>query len=107
MAKRLASRPASPLVEHWPRLTRFYGVSPEELQSWSRWLTSLYVEYIPILEKEEMATALAVSDFPHLEEKDREKIHYSVFGDTSEPVDATSAAGKKSLGDIGIAVVSG
>lgn len=108
MTQRLESRPTSPLVAHWPRLTRFYSISPLELQHWPNWLTELYVAEIAGLEREELADAFAASDFPHLEEKDRDRLHKSIFGDApAEQVDASSVAGKKSLGDIGIAVVSG
>lgn len=67
-----------PEIEQWPRLTRFYGIPPRELARTPRWLIMLYLEAIPSLTAEEQLVAFQVSDFPHMEERDRKQVHRQV-----------------------------
>ena len=96
-------------VGDWPRLSRFYGLSPFELARLPRWLTEFYAECLPALQAEETLLAIMVSDHPHATEADRNKIHRILQRDADTEVevpsiDPSTEAGQFALAGMGIAV---
>ena len=96
-------------VGDWPRLTRFYGLSPHELVRLPRWLTEYYAECLPGLEAEEMLSAFTVSDFPHAKESDRDRIRRSLRREAAIEVstsvlDVSTEAGRVVLAGMGIGI---
>jgi hypothetical protein len=63
------------MLQHWPRLTRFYGISPFELQHLPYAITRIYISALPELEAEEQLSRIQAASFPHMEEKSQKKIH--------------------------------
>lgn len=93
----------------WPRLTRFYGLSPLELATMPNVLLAVYAEAIPMLEAQESLDAILASDMPHAEEKDRDRIlrllrAKAQIDEQVEKIDPTSAAGVAQAGAVGIGV---
>ena len=99
------------LIGTFPRLTRFYGISPLELADTPNWVLQLYVDCISELEAEERILAMQVSDWSHLSEKDRRSIRSRLIERlNTEPVapptmNVTEHASKRDLAAIGIKVV--
>jgi hypothetical protein len=62
-------------IEHWPRLTRFYGLSPFELARLPRAVRRVYIRQLPLLEAEEQLALMHAADFPHLTDEGRGKVH--------------------------------
>lgn len=91
-------------IEHWPRLTRFYGISPAELARTPNVITRVYIDALGKLEAEEQLSRMQASDFPHLTESARGKIHRGLmraagYGQGAEaPKVAPTAAGMAAVG---------
>ena len=98
-------------VGDWPRLTRFYGISPAELVRMPRWLTQLYSDRLSELEAEEAMRASTVSMLPHVEQSDRDRVTRALQRSANIPespaatVDPYSDEGKGVLAGMGIGVV--
>jgi hypothetical protein len=101
---------SSDLIPLWPRLTRFYGIPPHELQGYPAWLVSTYVDAMPGLEAEEQLLRAAAADSPHLEEHDRRNVRRQLMSmidsepEPSEVPDISTEAGKSTLQGMGIGV---
>lgn len=102
-------------VEYWPRLTRFYGISPVELQHWPRWLIELYVTELEVIEAREEIRAYGISAYPHLKDEDRMKLFRATCRtadidinavEPEQTVDPTTEGGAAMLGGLGILVVT-
>ncbi len=97
-------------VGDWPRLTRFYGIGPEELVRLPGIIIKTYAEQLPFLEGEEMLRDLIVADYPHVAQKDRTivwaRARQLAFGGEgpadSTPVDLKTAQGRSVLSAHGI-----
>lgn len=61
----------------FPRLTRFYGVSPRELARTPHNILAVYAEQLPELQAEEALFAFTASDMPHLKPADRRSVYRS------------------------------
>lgn len=59
----------------WPRLTRFYGISPAELEAMPGLLRRMYARAIDELAAAEQLLALEASVFPHLKKNDAQRVH--------------------------------
>jgi hypothetical protein len=62
-----------PETRVWPRLSRFYGLTPSELELMPRSLTRVYAEELPFLLAEEHLLRLEASAYPHMEEDDQKQ----------------------------------
>ena len=96
-------------VGDWPRLTRFYGLSPFELARMPRWLTEFYAKCLPSIQAEEMLLSFTVSDFPHSKESDRARIRRMLQREAdSEPqapkIDISTEGGRAALAGMGIGI---
>lgn len=95
----------------WPLLTRFYGISPSELEKLPRALLAVYRKAVPELMAQEMLCAMRVADFPYMEQADRETLHRDLLDsagvetDDSRPITPGSTADITALAGLGIAVV--
>ena len=89
----------------WPRLTRFYGISPAELAELPRAITAIYIDAMPKLEAEELADAIIAADHPHMDEESRASLNRRLS--YLLPQMAPPKATEKDLADIGVAVVKG
>ena len=65
------SQRISPL--DWPRLTRFYGISPAELYRTPNVLLQVYLDALPVLQAEETMVAFLTADLPYMKDADRKK----------------------------------
>jgi hypothetical protein len=94
----------------WPLLTRFYGIPPSELAKLSRALLSLYRKAVPAIMAQEMIAAMAVADFPHMDQSDREMRHKDLLEeigidrDEQRPTTPGSSADIMALAGMGITV---
>lgn len=96
--------------EHWPRLTRFYGLAPSTLARMPRCLTAIYIDMLPGLQAEEQLAAIQAADQPHLEARDRDRVHRQLvrFAELEPPKeDALPLAqgGIEALAALGVRVV--
>lgn len=96
--------------EHWPRLTRFYGLAPSTLARMPRCLTAIYIDMLPVLQAEEQLSAIQAADHPHLEARDRDRVHrqLSRLAELEPPVEEVAPlkqGGIEALGALGIKVV--
>lgn len=62
-------------IEHWPRLTRFYKISPFELARLPNGICRVYIDALPGLQAEEQLFHMQASDFPHLTSEGRDRLH--------------------------------
>lgn len=99
-------------VGEFPRLSRFYGFSPVELAELPRWMRELYLHAIPQLQAEEQLLSFQASDFPHMDQKDRSKLHRQIMGlaarrdiPEGEQVDTRTQEGRDTIGSLGFKVV--
>lgn len=67
--------PDDPDVHRMPRLMRFYGISFQELWKLPRWLLVMLDEQVEKLTAQEQLLQMQVADFPHIPQKDRQRIH--------------------------------
>lgn len=61
--------------ELWPRLTRFYGLSYEELKRLPRIILDRYTEMMPMLQADEQVRALEASAYPHVDAETARSIY--------------------------------
>lgn len=98
-------------VGDWPRLTRFYGITPMELARLPRWLLRLYAEQMEEILAGEMLAGLTVSSFPYMDESARDRterqLRRSAGLDVAavQQVDPLSEEGTAALAGLGIKVV--
>ena len=62
----------------WPRLTREYGLSPNQIAAMPRWLRRVYIEAIPRILAEEQLAAIEVALFPHMKKEDQRSMHRKI-----------------------------
>lgn len=101
-------------IASWPRLTRFYGISPLELAQTPNWMIRAYTEALPELEAQEQLMALQASDHPHVDTDSRKDTHrrlvdmagYEIPEESGTKIDMTTAEGRRALHGLGIAVVT-
>ena len=94
----------------WPRLTRFYGLSPFELARMPNWLTRLYAKKLPGLEAEELLSLYIAPVLPHVRVRDRDRMLRRIqeragFEEVVETIDSQTEEGKVVLAGMGIGVV--
>lgn len=97
-------------IRIWPRLSRFYGISPFELQNLPRPLLEIYTEEMASIRAEEQLERIQAADQPHVIERHRERIHRQLMRlagieAPSEEVDPLKDAGVGALAGLGIKVV--
>ena len=66
---------ADPEVQLYPRLTRFYGLSPEQLMRMPRPLVFLYIDEMITLAAEEQLMCMEAAAWPHMDEDSRSETH--------------------------------
>lgn len=98
-------------VSHYPLLSRFYGLSFEEVANMPHWAVNLYLRSIAEIEANEQLILLQAMDFPHIDVDSRKRVHRSLLRavgaeENKQAVDATDESTKRSLSGIGIAVVA-
>jgi hypothetical protein len=59
---------------HWPRLTRFYGFSPEELWRMPRPVRRAYIKALPKLEAAEQLARIEAALIPNMKKEQQRKI---------------------------------
>jgi hypothetical protein len=96
-------------IGDWPRLTRFYGLSPFELALIPNNILSIYAEQLPVLTAEEALLGFYTSDLPHLEKGTRRNLYRSfermLPKPEAEKADLTTEEGKVKAGSFGIGVI--
>lgn len=93
----------------WPRLTRFYGISPSEIARTPRVILELYAEQIPRLQAQEQLMAVQAACMPHATEQAARRVHKMLarMAETTEDaVDPRRADHVQGLASIGIKVVT-
>jgi hypothetical protein len=108
------AEPDTDRIAAWPRLTRFYGISPIDLATTPNLVLRVYVEQLDELEARERLHLLQISDYPHLTPKDRAEMHRNLMDMANIPVetppaakiDITSSEGRRALHGLGIKVVA-
>lgn len=103
------NQPTRPSLGDWPRLTRFYGLRPDELATIPGNILQVYVEQLPVLESEEMLGAILASDMPHAREKDRKDIFRALrrgaeAEEEAVKIDPESQAGRYMAASMGIGI---
>lgn len=92
----------------WPRLTRFYGITPVELASMPYVLIELYAENLLVLEAEETLLAMLVADMPHATAAERRKARRAFtryLGDEPvQKIDHSTEAGHAQAAALGIKI---
>jgi hypothetical protein len=66
---------ADPEVQLYPRLTRFYGLSPKQLMRMPRPLVFLYIDEMVTLAAEDQLVRMQASAYPHMDEDGRNESH--------------------------------
>lgn len=102
--------PPDPDLLLFPRLTRFYGLSYEELMRMPRAAFRIYLDaYVELAAEEQLHTITAVT-FPYSDKDERSRIirylsrRATPARPESEQVDPTGEEGVKALAGIGIKV---
>lgn len=110
----MASKVDPERIAAWPRLTRFYGISPLELARTPNVILGVYIEQLPELEAQEQLLAFQAADYPHVDIGDRREWHSKLVAMANLPepeidrsVDMTTADGRRVLHGLGIKVVAG
>lgn len=102
-----------PEILLWPHLSRFYGLSMNDLLGMPRKVVQIYLEAMPEIQAQEQLLAIQASDAPHMEQAARESLHrrLSRMAEASipdEPVrDPRKADVVRDLAAMGIKVVEG
>lgn len=97
-------------IRDWPRLTRFYGISPAELQDLPHALITMYADSLPQLHSEEILERMLVADMPWAEKGDRNRIRNSYLRELSdedtapEKIDVHTEGGVQQAATFGIRV---
>ena len=97
-------------LARYPRLTRFYGIMPQELVDMPHNLIDLYWDELPALQAEEQLLAMAAADYPHNTQDDRDKSWRQfkrLTGVDYEPpaIDVTNPGDVRKLAEVGIPVI--
>jgi hypothetical protein len=92
----------------FPRLSRFYGIGPNELASIPNNLLRIYIEEMRTIQAEESLDRILASDMPHADKSDRERIFSALSRlaetDKAEQVDVQSEGGQSLAASLGIKV---
>ncbi len=105
---------SDPEVNDFPRLTRFYGLSFNDLITMPRWARRLYVSALDPLEAEEQLVAMQVADYPKMTERGRKDTHRDTMRrirraagaeEPRAPAITDPLADRQKLAGIGISVV--
>lgn len=95
-------------VYDYPRLTRFYGISPRELAQLPNALKQIYAEELIKLESEETLLAMLVADMPHANSKDRRRarrLFTRHLGEApAQKIDTNTEAGRLQAAKLGIKI---
>ena len=96
-------------VGEWPRLTRFYGISPGEIMKTPNWLLRVYAEQLCELAAEEALLAVSVSTYPHATDASRDRMYRRLVAEAGieervQQVNPTTRAGKAALAGLGIGI---
>jgi hypothetical protein len=106
---RVAPSPPRVKVEDWPRLTRFYGISPAELLRTPHAILEVYAAQLMELQAEETLMAMVVSDMPYMSDSDRKKARRPLArvvggGEQVQKIDHTTEGGRATAAQLGIGV---
>lgn len=98
-------------IDHWPRLTRFYGITPLELQKLPPAVVDIYVEQMGQLRANEQLAAIQACSFPYFKERTQESVFSRLrwllgMEEDVQKIDVASEEGKVMLGGLGIKVVT-
>ncbi len=99
-------------IRDYPRLTRFYGLGPQELASTPQNILWIYADALPRLEAEEQLSHIQASVFPHTEPDAAKHLHEALVvlagWALPEPrkIDVSTQEGKEVLAGLGIGVAS-
>lgn len=93
-----------------PRLMRFYGIGFQELWRLPRWLLIKMDEQVEVLTAQEQLLQMQVADFPHILQKDRERVHrdllkYAGLYKEAPAIQPHDVGDIKKLAGMGIGVV--
>ena len=93
----------------WPRLTRFYGITPLELQKLPPAIIELYAVQLTSLRAQEILEAMLVADMPYADQSDRKRMRRLYLRELAidEPapqIDVRSEAGQAAAAGLGIGV---
>lgn len=93
----------------WPRLTRFYGISPSEIAQTPRAILELYLEQMPSIQAQEQLKQIQAASMPHATEQAARRIHRMLVRmaetDDAEVVNPQRSDHVQGLAKIGIKVV--
>lgn len=104
----MPTQTTDPEILLWPYLTRFYGLSPNQLLHMERQLVAIYLEAMSEIKAQEQLMALQVADFPHMDQSARTSLHrkISLMATVDDsPVDPRAASVARDLSALGIKVV--
>jgi hypothetical protein len=80
--------------ETWPELTRFYGVTPNELATLPKWIRFAYIKSLPKLHAREQLDRVIAAGMPHMDKAARKSLIRDLFRQAefrqAEPQKATS-----------------
>lgn len=98
-------KPAEKVIGYWPRLSRFYHLSFEEIAGMPYAAIEVYIEKMDQLEASEQLAAIQAASFVHYEEDTQDEILRGLERriDGDEPLQ--ELPNPFTLGAIGIAVV--
>ena len=94
----------------WPRLTRFYGITPLELEKLPHVIIELYATQLPSLRAQEILEAMLVADMPYADQSDRKRMRklylreLNIDEPAPQSLDAHSEAGQAAAAGLGISV---
>lgn len=60
------------LFAHYPRLSFYYHLSPEQILKLPGWLRKIYIKQLDVILAEQEAAMLRAATYPHLTEEGRE-----------------------------------
>lgn len=83
MARRKTSKPqrtrreqilALEVQRYWPRLTRFYGLTPDLLYTLPHNVRQVYIDALPELEAQEQMNFIEAVTYPHMKKADQSRV---------------------------------
>ena len=60
--------------QEWPKLSRYYGLTPAEISHMPRWLRKVYIAELPKLQAREQLAAAEASLLPHMKQSDQREV---------------------------------
>ena len=93
---------------YWPRLTRFYGLTPRDLYTLPHNVRQVYIDALPQLEAQEQMNLIEAVTYPHMKKPDQSRLSRRLNRLAKlehEPMKAsTMQEASEVLGGMGIAV---